>query len=229
MHVFYQHDVPNEVIAEDGQHQFKFHLNHIETDQDFKVMHQQCCDVVMLYNLDSALESSMINRIQSLKHLPLVIISKIFHLQRKIELVKQGIDEFFHIEEDVTYIKFKLKNLLQRIQVIKHLQAGTIEFQHLSVNFSERQVYIKNKRINITVKEFEILQLFLANPNITLSKEEIFYHLWHKDLYYSDNIINVHIRHLRKKIELNDKKPLVIETVWGYGYKLGQGEIIQNQ
>jgi two-component system, OmpR family, alkaline phosphatase synthesis response regulator PhoP len=229
VHVFYQHDMPKEVIAEDEHHQFEFHLNRIDNDQDFKIIHQQSCDMVMLYNLDKAIETSLIHKIQSLKHLPLVIISKIFNLQRKLELVKQGIDEFFHIEEDITYIKFKLKNLLQRIQLIKHLQSGTIEFQHLKVHFSSRQVYDKNKRINVTVKEFELLQLFLSNPNITLSKEEIFYHLWNKDVYFSENIINVHIRHLRKKIELNDKKPLVIETVWGYGYKLGQGEVIQNQ
>ena len=80
----------------------------------------------------------------------------------------------------------------------------------------------------MTLKEFELLQLFVSNPNVTLSKEEIFYHLWSKALFFTENVINVHIRHLRKKIELNDKKPGIIETVWGYGYKLGQGVIIEN-
>ena len=80
----------------------------------------------------------------------------------------------------------------------------------------------------MTVKEFEMLQLFLSNPAVTLSKEEIFYHLWSKALFFSENVINVHIRNLRKKIELNDKQPKIIETVWGYGYKLGQGVIIED-
>ena len=80
----------------------------------------------------------------------------------------------------------------------------------------------------MTVKEFEMLQLFLSNPTVTLSKEEIFYHLWSKALFFSENVINVHIRNLRKKIELNDKQPKIIETVWGYGYKLGQGVIIED-
>ncbi|MGB1097556.1 MAG: winged helix-turn-helix domain-containing protein [Acholeplasmataceae bacterium] len=52
--------------------------------------------------------------------------------------------------------------------------------------------------------------------------------MWSKALFFTENVINVHIRNLRKKIELNDKKPEIIETVWGYGYKLGQGVIIEN-
>lgn len=228
IHVFYQGVIPEGIIANDVLHNLEFHYQKVDSKDDIKIMYQKCCDMVMLYDLDLELESILIEHIQSLRHIPVVIVSTLHQVQRKLERIKQGIDEFFHIEEDIDYIKFKIHNLLKRIKVIQHLQTGTIQFQHLTVCLSNRQVLHGNKRINLTVKEFELLQLFLSNPNITLSKEEIFYHLWNKDLYFTENVINVHIRHLRKKIELNDKHPQVIETVWGYGYKLGQGEVKQN-
>ena len=113
------------------------------------------------------------------------MLSLSFHdLQRRLELIKNGIDEYFHIEEDVTYILFKLRNLLKRINFIQHLKKGSVLFQHLKIDFGLRQVYHGQKRINLTVKEFEMLQLFLSNPAVTLSKEEIFYHLWSKALFF---------------------------------------------
>lgn len=227
--VFYQDDIPIEPFSKNEEHLLEFQLSPVRTLDDMHSLKQQCCDMVMLYNLDIDIESKMIEIIQQLKHVPIVIMSKFQHVQRKFELIKQGIDEYFHIEEDFDYIKFKIHNLLKRIKVIQHLQSGVLHFQHLTIHLSQRQVFHGSKRINLTVKEFELLQLFLSNPSMTLSKEEIFYHLWNKDIYFTENIINVHIRHLRKKIEINDKKPQVIETVWGYGYKLGLGDIIQDQ
>lgn len=229
IHVFYQDIIPNHDTSKGEQHHLEFQYQQINSKEDIKKLNQQCCDMVMLYDLDLELESTLIEFIQTLKHIPVVIVSKLHQFQRKFDLIKKGIDEFFHIEEDLDYIKFKIHNLLKRIKVIKHLQSGSIEFQHLTVLLSSREVLHGTKRIKLTVKEFELLQLFLSNPNITLSKEEIFYHLWNKDLYFTENVINVHIRHLRKKIELNDSNPKVIETVWGYGYRLGQGEVKQNQ
>ncbi len=229
IHVFYQDVIPDHVISQVENQHLEFHYKKVDSNEDFKKFNQQNFDMAMLYDLDIELETSLIELMQSLKHIPVVIVSRFHQFQRKLDLIKKGIDEFFHIEEDLEYMKFKIHNLLKRIKVIKHLQSGTIQFQHLTVLLSNREVLHGNKRINLTVKEFELLQLFLSNPNITLSKEEIFYHLWHKDLYFTENVINVHIRHLRKKIELNDKYPQVIETVWGYGYKLGQGEVKQNQ
>jgi DNA-binding response OmpR family regulator len=228
IHVFYQDIIPNHDTSKGENHHLEFQYQQIHSKEDIKKLNQQCCDMVMLYDLDLELESSLIEFIQTLKHVPVVIVSKLYQFQRKFDLIKKGIDEFFHIEEDLDYIKFKINNLLKRIKIIKHLQSGSIQFQHLTILLSSREVLNGTKRINLTVKEFELLQLFLSNPNITLSKEEIFHHLWHKDLYFTENVINVHIRHLRKKIELNDKHPKVIETVWGYGYKLGQGEVKQN-
>lgn len=228
IHVFHQEEAPTFKFEKDEDTDLEFSYNYIDHPSQIQNFQKHCCDMVMLYSLDTELESHLINFIQNLKQIPVVVISKFHDLQRRLELIKNGIDEYFHIEEDVTYILFKLRNLLKRINFIQHLKKGSVLFHHLKIDFGLRQVYHGQKRINLTVKEFEMLQLFLSNPTVTLSKEEIFYHLWSKALFFSENVINVHIRNLRKKIELNDKQPKIIETVWGYGYKLGQGVIIED-
>lgn len=228
IHVFHQEETPMFKFEKDEKNELEFIYHYVDHPSQLQKLQRSCCDMVMLYNLETDLESHLINLIQSLKHIPLVVVTKFHDIHKRLELIKQGIDEYFHIQEDVTYIVFKLRNLLKRIKVIQHLKKGSVSFNYLTIDFGLRQVYHGQKRINLTVKEFELLQLFLSNPNVTLSKEEIFYHLWSKELIFTENVINVHIRHLRKKIELNDKKPEIIETVWGYGYKLGQGVIIEN-
>lgn len=228
IHVFHQEEAPIFKFEKDEKKDLEFSYHYIDHPSQLQKLQNRCCDIVMLYSLGSELESHLINIIQSLKHIPIVVVSKFHDIHKRLQLVKQGIDEYFHIEEDVTYIVFKLSNLLKRINLIQHLKKGSVSFKHLKIDFGLRQVYQGKIRINLTVKEFELLKLFVSNPNVTLSKEEIFYHLWSKALFFTENVINVHIRNLRKKIELNDKKPEIIETVWGYGYKLGQGVIIEN-
>ncbi|RCW76985.1 response regulator transcription factor [Saliterribacillus persicus] len=80
---------------------------------------------------------------------------------------------------------------------------------------------IKNgKEISLTAKEFQILSLLAANPNHVFTKGQLFESVW-KDTYYGDdNVINVHIRRLRSKIEDDPSAPTYIKTIWGIGYKM---------
>ncbi len=84
------------------------------------------------------------------------------------------------------------------------------------VNFSINK---SGKEVKLTSKEFAILKLFVTNRNRVFTKEQIYQLIW-KDAYYGDeNIINVHIRRLREKIEDDPSTPQYIKTLWGIGYK----------
>ncbi|PRR81203.1 response regulator transcription factor [Clostridium vincentii] len=77
-----------------------------------------------------------------------------------------------------------------------------------------------NQSISLTSKEFDILKLFIKNPNKVFTKAQIYSFIW-KDEYFGDeNVINVHMRRLREKIEDDPSKPQYIKTLWGIGYKL---------
>lgn len=80
------------------------------------------------------------------------------------------------------------------------------------------------QNLNLTAKEFEILQLFLKNPKRVFTKEQIYNLIWNDAYYGDENVINVHIRRLREKVEDNPSEPKYIKTIWGIGYKLGINE-----
>mgnify|MGYP003212151500 CR=1 FL=1 len=74
--------------------------------------------------------------------------------------------------------------------------------------------------IRLTQTEFAIMKLFMENPGRALSREEILHAVWGADYYGYENSLNVHIRHLREKLEINPSEPRYIKVVWGKGYKM---------
>ena len=80
---------------------------------------------------------------------------------------------------------------------------------------------LKNgKSLKLTLKEFEILKLFVKNQNRVFTKAQIYTLVWNEEYYGDDNVINVHMRRLREKIESDPSNPEYIKTLWGIGYKL---------
>ena len=78
----------------------------------------------------------------------------------------------------------------------------------------------KRKSLKLTLKEFEILKLFVKNQNRVFTKAQIYTLVWNEEYYGDDNVINVHMRRLREKIESDPSNPEYIKTLWGIGYKL---------
>lgn len=85
----------------------------------------------------------------------------------------------------------------------------------------ENFLVIKNgQQIQLTSKEFEILKLFINNPNRVFTKAQIYSYVWKEEYYGDENVINVHMRRVREKIEDDPSNPKYIKTLWGIGYKL---------
>lgn len=86
-----------------------------------------------------------------------------------------------------------------------------------TMNFS---IFKKQERLKLTSKEFAILKLFVTNQNRVFTKQQIYQQIWNDEYYGDENIINVHMRRLREKIEDDPSNPQYIKTLWGIGYKL---------
>ena len=80
--------------------------------------------------------------------------------------------------------------------------------------------YKNGQAVKLTAKEFQLLHVFMENPK-RVYKGTLYQQIWNEPYLGEENVINVHIRRLREKIETNPSKPEIIETVWGIGYKLG--------
>ena len=102
----------------------------------------------------------------------------------------------------------------------KNGEVLVIKVGKLTIDVENFLVSKHDQTIQLTSKEFEILKLFIQNPNRVFTKGQIYGFIW-KDEYFGDeNVINVHMRRLREKIEDDPSKPQYIKTLWGIGYKL---------
>jgi DNA-binding response OmpR family regulator len=100
-------------------------------------------------------------------------------------------------------------------------EKGVIKIGNLTVDRSNFSVKKLDKDLNLTLKEFNILKLFISNPTHVYTKSQIYNLVWQEEYYRDENVINVHIRRLREKIEDDPSNPKYIKTLWGIGYKLG--------
>lgn len=98
-------------------------------------------------------------------------------------------------------------------------QRNVITVDELAIDLDNFSVVKRGEEIKLTSKEFDILKLFLKNPNRVFTKAKIYGFIWNEEYYGDENVINVHIRRLREKIEDNPSEPKYVKTLWGIGYK----------
>ncbi len=95
------------------------------------------------------------------------------------------------------------------------LKTGSLE-----INDETKQVIVDGKEIKLTATEYNILKFLLKNKGKVYSIEQIYENVWNEESYGAENIIAVHIRHIREKIEIDPKEPKYLKVIWGIGYKV---------
>ena len=94
----------------------------------------------------------------------------------------------------------------------------------IELNDKSKTVLVDGEEVALTPKEFDILKLLISSPGRVFSPKEIYRQVWQEDPFTgNDDTIAVHIRHLRKKIEINPDDPRYIKVVFGQGYKMEKG------
>ncbi len=136
-----------------------------------------------------------------------------------------GADDYitkpFSMIELVARIRASIRRATQYSGKLENIIAP-IRVHDITFNIENFQVYKNGQEIKLTSKELAILKLFFTNPKRVFTKEQIYQAIW-EDIYYGDeNIINVHMRRLREKIEDDPSSPKYIQTLWGIGYRLGE-------
>jgi len=90
----------------------------------------------------------------------------------------------------------------------------------LVIDDNLKKVIIEGKEVKLTPTEYNILKFLLKNKGTVFSIEQIYENVWQDEAYAAENIIAVHIRHIREKIEINPKEPRYLKVIWGIGYKI---------
>ncbi|MCM3785360.1 response regulator transcription factor [Neobacillus mesonae] len=97
-----------------------------------------------------------------------------------------------------------------------------LTYKDLIVDSENYKVMKRNEEIKLTAKEFQILKLFIQNPQRVYTKAQLYQLVWNEEYYGDKNVINVHMRRLREKIEDDPSNPCYIHTLWGIGYRMGE-------
>lgn len=133
-----------------------------------------------------------------------------------------GADDYIAKPFSLIELTARVKAAIRRAGQYPAAPESRLRVGDLVIDLLGFTVHKKGRQLNLTAKEFEILCLLAKNPKRAFTKAQIYAAVWQEDYLGDENVINVHIRRLREKIEDNPSEPRFIITLWGIGYRLGE-------
>lgn len=166
------------------------------------------------------------NEVRKNKSIPIIMLSAKSEDYDKVSGLNNGADDYITKP-------FNPMELIARVnsQIRRYTRLGSIADKEnenkniyksgeLIIKDDTKQVTVDGVEIKLTPTEYNILKFLTKNKGKVYSIEQIYENVWEDEAYGADNIIAVHIRHIREKIEINPKEPKYLKVIWGIGYKI---------
>jgi len=159
--------------------------------------------------------------IRQTKDIPILLVTAKHEDIDKIRGLGLGADDYITKPFSPSELVARVKAHLARYERLtsKPPQKDIIHIRGLRINKTSRQVFLGDREIVLTTKEFDLLTFLAEHPNQVFSKDHLFERIWGYDSVGDTTTVTVHIRKIREKIESNPAEPQYIETVWGAGYR----------
>lgn len=159
-------------------------------------------------------------RIREFSNMPIIMLTAKAEDMDKILGLEYGADDYIAKPFNILEVKARIKAIMRRSKRTEKEKDKKKEIisGDLKIDTEGRRVYIQEKEINLTAKEFDLLELLMVNPNKVYSRESLLELVWGKDYPGDVRTVDVHIRRLREKIETNPSEPTYVHTKWGVGY-----------
>ena len=171
---------------------------------------------VMLPKIDGF---QVCQQIREFSDMPIVMLTAISEDMDKIKGLEYGADDYITKPFNILEVKARIKAIMRRTaKKAEHPKTRILVKGDLKVDCEGRRVYVEDQEMNLTVKEFDVLELLVTNPNKVYSRENLLNLIWGKDYPGDARTVDVHIRRLREKIEEKPSEPKYIHTKWGVGY-----------
>ena len=159
-------------------------------------------------------------QIREFSNTPIVMLTAKGEDMDKILGLEYGADDYITKPFNILEVKARIKAIMRRTgrKSEETVTARVLEIRDMRLDCDGRRVYIKNREVNLTAKEFEVLELLMKNPNKVYSRESLLKIIWGSDYPGDVRTVDVHIRRLREKIEEMPSEPIYVHTKWGVGY-----------
>lgn len=159
-------------------------------------------------------------QVRDFSDVPIIMLTAKGDDMDKILGLEYGADDYITKPFNILEVKARIKAIIRRSGSShgKEEEKKILSYDGLKVDCDSRRAYIEDKEVNLTAKEFDLLELLMLHPNKVYSREELLNTVWGYDYPGDVRTVDVHIRRLREKIEGNPSDPKYIHTKWGVGY-----------
>jgi DNA-binding response OmpR family regulator len=160
-------------------------------------------------------------RIREFSNVPIVMLTAKGDDMDKILGLEYGADDYITKPFNILEVKARIKAIMRRTgskTPAPQAKAKVIESGDLKLDLESRRLFILGREVNLTAREFELLELFVTNQNKVFSREKLLELVWGADYPGDVRTVDVHVRRLREKIEANPSEPKYVHTKWGVGY-----------
>ena len=162
--------------------------------------------------------------IREFSDVPIIMLTAKGDDMDKILGLEYGADDYITKPFNILEVKARIKAIMRRTSPAKPKTAddSVIEKGDLKLDCESRRLFILGNEINLTAREFELLELMVKNENKVYSRENLLTMVWGQDYPGDVRTVDVHVRRLREKIEVNPSEPKYVHTKWGVGYYYNQ-------
>lgn len=177
---------------------------------------------VMLPAMDGYDVCKEIRRDNSISSTPIIMITAKGEEFDKVLGLELGADDYITKPFSIRELIARVKAILRRT-TIRPID-NSYNFGPINIDFEKHEVTKEGFKIELTLKEFELLQILIKNKGRVMTRDFLLDKIWGYEYIGETRTVDVHIRHLRQKIEEDDKNPKYIETIRGIGYRFSSGE-----
>ena len=163
-------------------------------------------------------------KIRESRNIPIIMLSAKSEDNDKILGLNIGADDYitkpFNPMELIARVKSQLRRYTRLGSVPEAAGASVVVNGGLELDDGAKRVTVDGNEVSLTPVEYKLVKFLLENRGMVFSSAQIYENVWNEPSYGADNIVAVHIRHIREKIEINPKEPRYLKVIWGHGYKM---------
>ncbi|MCC5911879.1 MAG: response regulator transcription factor [Clostridiaceae bacterium] len=222
------------LVVDDEEHileLIKFNLEkngfHVITGDDgettLDLLKKNTIDLVildlMLPGMDGLEVCKQIRKVQDFNKLPIIMLTAKGEETDRVLGLELGADDYVTKPFSVRELVARVKAVLRRSEDQQKQGENILQLKDITIDLEKHEVTVAGKQTELTLKEFELLKMLMENRGKVMSRNVLLDEVWGYDYYGETRTVDVHIRHLRKKIE-EDESGKYIETIRGVGYKM---------